>query len=248
MNELTPRTENVVVVEAKQYVHSEKREYSDEQLRQELFFKAHNKRQKDGRIYGLSPTGERVTMSINPHFEQFHTQVEEGVQPPVFALRDNGYYTVSSCEGHPFGGLIKVGFGTRSCRSTFIQKIVESGTPYISFREHDLCMNMKAVVSHKDAKLLKKTRFEMEGSEEYWAREQAKNFNMQFCTHFENWYFVDVLIFQPSEWYQPFKRRAERRDIIQKETVIQQLTDCIASMEHYSELYTRSFLDEQNTF
>ena len=246
MNEITPSIQNVIVVESEhQQIASEAFTYSQEKLKQELFFKAHNRKHKDGRIYShIDTNGQKVAMSVSPKFEGFESQVEAGIFPAVNALKEKGYFTISSCEGHPYGALIKVGFGTHQCREDFITSINAAEIPHVSFRRHGLCVNTRAVINENTASVVKKERNEKEGNFDYWEKEQAKNFNMQFDTHFDKWFMLDVYVLQPSPMWKIFKKIRETLDVGKKDKYLSQLTECFHQMENYQEVYSKNFLEQ----
>lgn len=60
----------------------------------------YNKKWPNGRIHGISETGEYASHSVSPYAETFLDNIEEGIKPLVLALRDKNYLSISSCEGH----------------------------------------------------------------------------------------------------------------------------------------------------
>ncbi|WP_210499528.1 hypothetical protein [Vibrio crassostreae] len=227
----------------KHEVHKQQK-VSREKLREELFFKTHNRRHKNGRIYGFfDENGDKVTFSISPDYEKFDTQIEEGVYPHVMALKDRGYFTISSCQGHPYNMYIKIGFGTNECREHFIKAYQSAKIPFVRHILRDVEINSAAKLSD-EGKVIGKYRYQQEGSKEYLRKAQSDNFNLQFNTHFDNWYILDLYLLRDSSWLlHPIRRIKELLGVKNKAKYSEQLLDFFNNLEHYNDVYSRNYLD-----
>lgn len=60
----------------------------------------YNQRWPDGRIYGLDRDGRYVSHSVSPFAGSFLENLEDGVRDLILALKQKGYFSISSCQGH----------------------------------------------------------------------------------------------------------------------------------------------------
>ena len=82
--------------------YSEK-ELSEEEFYHQLFFTSHNWKHVDGRIHATKYDKEYVAVTISPYYENFQSQIEEGVWPIACYWYRLGYWTWSragSCTPH----------------------------------------------------------------------------------------------------------------------------------------------------
>jgi hypothetical protein len=217
-----------------------------QEIWKEVFLKSHNKLQKDGRINGgVDSNGLLLAHSISPDYELFESQVEKGIYPVVSALKDMGYFTISSCEGHPYGGIVKIGFGSQQCRDSFIDQLHKSKIEFITFRPHNSCVNMQSEIpSHESTGKIKSERVEFDGGEGYISKLNADCFNFQFGTHFRKWFFLDVNILEQCSWLHPIKKIKVLRGLQKKDNIVQDLSMCIRAGEAYQDVYTRHITSE----
>lgn len=85
----------------RQVIAFKKREpLNQRELLDKIINTSYNKRWPDGRIYGLDKDGQYVSHSVTPYAKSFLDNIEEGIKPLVIALKDKGYLSMSSCQGH----------------------------------------------------------------------------------------------------------------------------------------------------
>lgn len=73
---------------------------SEEEKRSKIVNTTYNKKWPDGRIYGVSKDGSYTSHSVSPYSKVFLDNLEEKIKPLVLALKEKGYLSLSSCEGH----------------------------------------------------------------------------------------------------------------------------------------------------
>lgn len=240
--EMTPPSSFVEVAPVRSEFNESYKNLSKDELRQELFFKSHNRLHKDGRIYHkMTPEGMVVAMSISPEYSEFRSQIEDGIYPIVDALKAQGYYTISSCEGHPFGALFKVGFATKLCRDYFASQILELNLKCVEVIPHDTCANIAFDLSKDGSKVVGGNRVNYEGDESYLRKEEAKGFNLQFDTSFKEWFFLNVEILNWPDGFHPIKRFVANRELKNKDSILKSIEDCIKGMPHYTELFNKNY-------
>lgn len=107
------------------YIFNKRRPLTDEEKLVTLVNTTLNKRQKDGRIYALSETGEYSSHSVSPYAETFLDNIEDGIKPLVLALKDKCYLTISSCESHglSFRRYVTIVFPSQETAEDFLKGI-----------------------------------------------------------------------------------------------------------------------------
>lgn len=86
--------------ERKQTIFKKREPLSRRDILDRIINTSYNKKWPDGRIYGLDKDGNYVSHSVTPYAKSFLDNIEDGIKPLVIALRDKGYLSFSSCEGH----------------------------------------------------------------------------------------------------------------------------------------------------
>jgi hypothetical protein len=166
------------------------------ELFEQIHLFPHNKKQKDGRVNaGYDKDGRCKAVSISPLFGDFETQIEQEIWPIVKILCDKGYHTISSCAGHPYRALLKIGFGTLECREQFIELMSSCNHPMINFERTDYCINMQ-MKENFSSKNLSPVRLDFDGSEEYLLNINRDSFNFQFNKNYKRWYILDVIMYE----------------------------------------------------
>ena len=211
---------------------------TEKEIFEEVFMKPHNRLRANGRINaGYEPDGRVRAVSVSPRMPEFETQVEPLIYPTVKALVDKGYMTISSCQGHPKRTHIKLGFGNKESRSEFIEIMKKSKIPTMYFIETEACINMEMDLDEtKDNKKVRRADFE-EVSEQIILM-NARNFNMQFKKNYEQWFFLDMNLFQ-HDTINPINYLYVMSNLIRKNKIIERLTTAINSddLPAYNRLY-----------
>ncbi|WP_425263549.1 hypothetical protein [Vibrio owensii] len=239
---------NNSIVQSANYQFSQKEEVqykTQEDLRKDMFFQSHNFMQPDGKINGgLDANGVYKAHSISPEYEFFESQVEKGIWPCVKALTDKGYHTISSCEGHPAGCRIKLGFGTEKCREQFMEKVEALKLPTFKLVPHDFTINLTQTNNVNEKDSLVTCRDYDKLTEDDMQTMQTKSFNMQFNKVYRQWYLLDVLFLEDT--LNPFKFLYVRYHMRNKSRIFQALENLFLSddLPKYSEIYRKNFRDK----
>lgn len=77
-----------------------KQSLSKKQILNKIINTSYNKKWPDGRIYGLDKEGKYVSHSVSPYADSFLDNIEENIKPLIIALKNKGYFSISSCQGH----------------------------------------------------------------------------------------------------------------------------------------------------
>lgn len=83
-----------------EFVVAKKEPLGRRELVEKIINTSYNKKQKDGRIHGTDKDGNYVSHSVTPYAKKFWDNIEEKIQPLIKALKDKGYLSMSSCQGH----------------------------------------------------------------------------------------------------------------------------------------------------
>lgn len=100
LNQLKPNVSIVAEASASQLNLSELKPLDEEEKRSKIVNTVYNKKWPDGRIYGLSQDGSYTSHSVSPYSKFFLDNIEERIKPLIIALKEKGYLSLSSCEGH----------------------------------------------------------------------------------------------------------------------------------------------------
>ena len=135
-----PSSAQEIVVEAR----TEHKIHRAQQLQShEIGFKRHNKLFPDGRVYGgYDSEGRYYAVTVSPYYEEFLTQIETGIKPLVLALKEKGFFTCSSCYGHPFRAMTSICFPTQADRDAFADVVLSSGIATIHVNSIDSLANV----------------------------------------------------------------------------------------------------------
>lgn len=216
-----------------------------QELREEMFFRSHNKLQKDGRINGgYDSDGLLLAHSISPEYKEFRSQIEEGIYPVVNALARKGYFPISSCEGHPYGAIVKIGFGSVLCRDYFISQLSDACPEFIEYFKHEYCMNLEVQNPTTKGHKLSAKRVDIEGGDEYLSKINTDGFNFQFNTHFKSWHFLDLIILKNYSWWSPLKRRKSINNLHRKSEIINSIANAVCAMDDYNIVFGRSLMKQ----
>ncbi|MFS1429957.1 hypothetical protein LMH73_023305 [Vibrio splendidus] len=219
---------------------------TNDEVFQEIFMKKHNMLHPDGRVHtGKVAVGgdanAYITVSVSPTFDEFETQIEPPIYPAVKALVDKGYHTISSCAGHPGRIHLQLGFGSDMARESFLQTVLNSGLPALTFVKRDHVANVKNS-SAQDGEFNPRMGkvHEPEGDlNEYIIKINADGFNFQFKTDYKRWFFLDINIMDKST--NPIMWIKKHFFLMpQKQKILNQLTSLMESdkIKHYNEIYT----------
>ena len=212
--------------------YSEK-ELSEEEFYHQLFFTSHNWKHVDGRIHATKYDKEYVAVTISPYYENFQSQIEEGVWPAVSTLVNKGYLPISSCEGHqgrsPY--YVILAFGDEKILNNFIIHLKSTTIMGLNWVVTDTVANTRA--SFK----LGKFNFQkliLEGNDDITYRiGEIKCFNMLFSRNYSSYKFVRITLFDQVniprwKWIKFLKsnkdkKKYRQRSIIQLEELFRKL-------------------------
>lgn len=213
---------------------------SQEEIYKELYLSPRNKVFKDGRIYGgKDKFGNYIAYSISPNYEKFNEQVERKVWPIVKALKEKGYHTISSCEGHPKRLMVKIGFDGEESRDIFMEYIKKhtNKKKYIDLIPHNNCANLNTEITDS-GKIVSTRALEHELVTRDILKAETKAFNFQFNENYKQWHFLDIIMF-PDNTINPIKSKLIFRSAIKnKEEYVNDIVDYISSenFPHYKKI------------
>ena len=174
--------------------------YTEEKLTENefydrLFFQSHNWKHDDGRIHATKPNKEYVAVTISPYYENFQSQIEEGVWPAVSILVNKGYLPISSCEGHRGRGpyYVTLAFGDEEILNNFIIHLKSTTIMGLTWVVTDTIANTRANLK------LGKFNFQkliLEGNDDItYHIGEIRCFNKLFSRNYSSYKFVRITLF-----------------------------------------------------
>ena len=222
-----PSVAQVVVVEARA-------EHTVEQKQQiqlhELGFKKHNKLFPDGRIYGgYDSDGIYYAVTVSPYFEEFDTQIEKGVQPLVFALKEKGFLTCGSCYGHPTRAMVTLCFPADDIRREFAELVLREDIPTLHVKFMDSLVNV-GLKEDRSGNVKFSRTIEFDRTLKAHLDQETESFNNLFFRSFERYYFLQIVLVGDYKWYRnPLKCWRTKQYLRDKDKLISGLTEFILS-------------------
>lgn len=222
-----PTAAQVVVVEARA---EHKVEHKQQIQFHELGFKKHNKLFSDGRIFGgYDSDGVYYAVTVSPYFEEFYTQIEKGVQPLVFALKEKGFLTCGSCYGHPMRTMVTLCFPSVDTRREFAENISDSGIPTLHVKFMDSLVNVGVEVD-RGGNVKFSRNIEFDRTLKAHLDQETESFNNLFLRSFERYYFLQIVLVGDYKWYRnPVRLWQTKQHLDEKDKLINSLTDLILS-------------------
>ncbi|MCY9861287.1 hypothetical protein OTK49_02000 [Vibrio coralliirubri] len=223
----SPSVAQEVVVEARSEHHIKR----TQQLQyHEIGFKKHNKLFSDGRVYGgYDSEGRYYAVTVSPYFEDFGTQVEKGIQPLVFALKEKGFLTCSSCYGHPLRAMTTVCFPSIDEREAFAKILLDSGIPTIHVNYIDSLVNV-GLEEDKNGDLKFTRTLEFDSTVQAHIDMEVESFNRLFFRSHERYYFLQIVLVGDYKWFlNPFKYIQSSRYVGKKDYLINELATLVLS-------------------
>jgi|688.fasta_scaffold853215_1 hypothetical protein len=83
-----------------EYILTKRNSFTKKEILEKIVNTTYNRKWPNGKIHSLSKNGEYVSHSVTPYAKDFLDNIEDGIKPLVIALKDKGYLSISSCEGH----------------------------------------------------------------------------------------------------------------------------------------------------
>lgn len=209
----------------------QQKQYAEEISNQGLILKQRNWKHTNGRINATIPGQPYTALTVSPYASDFETQIEDGVKDLVFALRDKGYLTVSSCQGHRWKDCARVviAFGQEGLRNEFVNYINNLPVPYTQCVSRNSISNIS---SQRYGNKLVHLAVESDNSinESNW-------FNLFFCRNYTRYYFCEIKVWTFKRGYGPlalitnykiwkYKKEHQRQ-------VMTQLVNCVNQYKEY---------------
>ena len=165
-----------------------------------LTHKVNNIIHNDGRIYmKLDNNGLLFANSVSPYSETFFNNIEPKIAPLVVALHKKRYLTYSSCEGHgyTFRRYVGLAFSDEDSRQYVINEIKKLHLYGVELRTYNQVVNQNVNLNQKNPRYTNKYKpTELNETEQITKKEsEIKTFNIQFHRNYENYYFLEIVIF-----------------------------------------------------
>lgn len=162
--------------------------------------KINNTKHKNGRInIRIDKEGQLFANSVSPYADKYMENIEEKIQPLVLALHKKRYLTYSSCEGHgmTFRRYVGLAFADEESRE-YVAKEIECLKIFGVFvKKFESVANQKIDQDKKGRPIFVK-KYNKEDREELQKiqKEEVNTFNIQFHRHYENYYFLEIIILE----------------------------------------------------
>lgn len=209
-------------------VQEEKETQNKHWMEEHSAFQPVNKLRSNGRIiFGYDQNGLPVGTSVSPFIQEFHTQVEADIAPVVMALKDKGYFTVSSCGGHPLRTLVTLCFPTREQRAEFAERIKAADLPTAHFEEADFFFNVNGEVV-KNGKRYIESNIDNDLSLDYYRNQEAELLNLMFFRGYEEYVFLTIYLLD--DWHplwHPIKAYRTKKALPNKTAIVAKFAECI---------------------
>ncbi|MCY9861149.1 hypothetical protein OTK49_01215 [Vibrio coralliirubri] len=222
-----------VVAPQKQSIQQiqEQKEFSNKYWMEEHpAFKPINRLHPDGRIINsIDKNGNPIGTSVSPFIQEFDTQVEADIAPVVMALKDKGYFTVSSCGGHPMRSLVTLCFPSTDSREMFVQLVKRMHLPTANFDETDFFFNTDGEFD-KYGKHYIEMNEEVDRSLRYYRKTEADLLNLMFLRSYDEYVFLTITLFDEWKYYlNPIKAFQTKRSMPHKAEIIAKFAQSILS-------------------
>ena len=102
-----------------------------------------------GRIFFKSRSGQYVATNVSPYSKEFEKNLEPKVKDSILMLRDKGYLTLSSCQGHCLNSkrYITLAFYSKERAEQFVEELNIPRFNYLYFKPTEY-MNTSYVVEN----------------------------------------------------------------------------------------------------
>lgn len=211
-------------------IQEEKETQNKHWMEEHPAFQPVNKLRSNGRIIsGYDQNGLPVGASVSPFIQEFYTQVESDIAPVVMALKDKGYFTVSSCGGHPLRTLVTLCFPTRVQRAEFAERIKAFDLPTVRFEDADFFFNVNGEVA-KNGRRYIESNIDNDLSLDYYRNQEAELLNLMFFRNYEKYVFLTIYLLD--DWHpllHPIRAYRTRKALPSKANIVAKFAEGISS-------------------
>lgn len=193
-------------------------------------FTTANRLHSNGRIFhSIDNNGNSIAVTISPYFDLFHTQVEEDIAPVVMALKERGYFTVSSCAGHPRSTHVTICFPNEDARDTIAKLIEEMEIPTAFVTKTDYFFNVDGDTDRGGRMVLTENE-DVDRTMDFYRSREAESINSIFFRSYERYVFLTVTMFNDWNYFlHPLKAYKVKMALPRKNEIISLLADGIMS-------------------
>ena len=196
----------------------------------DIAFTKNNKLMADGRVFGgYDEEGRYYAVSVSPFFDEFDTQVEEGILPLIKALRTKGYLTCSSCYGHPKRAMVVICFPNDEERDKLADILSEAKIPTMDIQTRESMVNV-GIKQDRNGKVKFTRELEFDHEFESHRDMETASFNQMFFRSYDSYSFLHVTLFDDYHpFLNPLKAWRTRKYLPMKDNLLKQFEKLILS-------------------